>query len=174
MVRCHWDGWLSLCLARMGLGSILTVSYLAYVGKEWAHYVWCEVEWNHLQMNVWDMHHKCAYVFKMENEGKLIEEGMNELMYDSILGGYPIWNLQVAHVDPVGWSTLAKLGNLDGPLAVSSQWKRSNGIMWVCYYMSFWASFVNVFLVQHAHGKRESNITLHMCIFVNCLTCVVY
>ena len=40
--------------------------------------------------------------------------------------------------------------------------------------MSTRVSFANVFLVPHAYKKRESNIALHMYIFVNCLTCVVY
>ena len=44
VVKCHFDSWLSLCGARMGLGGILTVSYLAYVRPEWTHYMWCEVQ----------------------------------------------------------------------------------------------------------------------------------
>jgi len=52
-------------------------------------------------MNFWDIHHKCAYVYKIEDVVEFTREGMNELKYDSFLVGYPIWNLHVAHVDPM-------------------------------------------------------------------------
>ena len=38
-------------------------------------------------MNVWDMHHKCACVFKMEDVAKLTLEGMNELKYEFVPSG---------------------------------------------------------------------------------------
>ena len=42
---------------------------------------------------------------------------------------YPVWSLRVAHVDLMGWSILARLGNLDALSTVSSRSKCSNGII---------------------------------------------
>ena len=46
---------------------------------------------------------------------------MNESKYHYVLGAYPIWNLCVAHVNPMGWSTLVRLDNPDALLRVSSR-----------------------------------------------------
>jgi len=80
-------------------------------------------------------------------------EGINELEYDVDLGGCLVWNLYVAHVDHMGWSLLARLSSLLHVLP------------------SFFHKF---FPVPRAYEKRVSNIVLHMCIFVNHLTYVVY
>lgn len=80
-------GDLAYVRARMGPDGILIVSHLADVGRKWTHYVWDEVEWKHLFLNVWDMHHKCEHVFKTEDVIKLTRVGMNELMYDFVLRG---------------------------------------------------------------------------------------
>ena len=98
---------------------------------------------------------------------------MNELKYDSILGGYLVQNLCVLHVDPMGWSILARLGNPDmssTKCLVESVLTKSCGSL-LHVLLSF---FHKCFLVSYAYEKREINIALLMCIFVNCLTCVVY
>ena len=42
---------------------------------------------------------------------KLTREDMNEMKYSLVLGGvYLVWNLRVAHVDPMSWSILVNLG----------------------------------------------------------------
>ena len=61
---------------------------------------------------------------------------MNELAYESSLGGYLVWNLCVVHIDPMDWSILGRLSNPNTPPTASSQSECSNVIMWIRYYMS--------------------------------------
>lgn len=100
-------------------------------------------------------------------------DDMNKLKYYPVLRGYPIWNLLVSQVDPMGWSILARLSNSDVLPTILFRWERTNGIIWVCYYIFFRASFINVLLVSYAYEKNKKNIALDTCI-MNLLACVVF
>ena len=85
---------------------------------------------------------------------------MNELAYESSLGGYLVWNLCVVHIDPMDWSILGRLSNPNTPPTSSSQSECSNviiyGFVTTC---SIKLLLYNFFLVPHAYEKEKR--TLH-------------
>ena len=91
--------------------------------------MWCD-KWN-------NVHPKCAYAFKTRD---MVELNWGEHEWVEIWLfplGYLVLNLHVTHVDLMDWNILVRLDNLDVLPVVLSQWKCSNGILWVYYYMSF-------------------------------------
>lgn len=52
---------------------------------------------------------------------ELIGEDMNELKYSYVLEDVIQFEIFVTHVDPMNWSILARLGNLDVTPTISSQ-----------------------------------------------------
>ena len=115
-------------------------------------------KWNHVHP-IWSCIINVHMFLRWRMWSSLIREDMNKLVYNFFLRGYSVWNLHVAHVDSMGWSILPRLGNLDVPLLVLSRWECTNGIMWVRYYMSSRASFVNIFW-YYMH-MRKDKLTFH-------------
>lgn len=66
------------------------------------------------------MSHASYHVF-FEGCVELTLEGMNELKYCFVLGGYLVWNLRVAHANPMTWNILARQDNVDALPIVSFQ-----------------------------------------------------
>ena len=63
-----------------------------------------------------------CYVFS-RGVVELTGKNMNSWSMTLSLGCYRVWNLRVAHVDPMSWSILARLDNSHTPPTVSSHWE---------------------------------------------------
>jgi len=110
------------------------------------------------------MNYKCTLFISRRKWSSLTKEDMKEKYY-SVLGGHRVWNLYVAHVSPMGWIILTRLGNPNVSLVILSRWECSNLIMWVRYYMSFWAFLQIIFLIPYAYGKEKKMLhcIMHYC-----------